>query len=500
MKIRLFSLCVLPLAAGLLSAAGFRITPDVQETLDRISADSLRGRVSFLASDLLEGRDTPSTGLDVAAEYIASEFRRAGLEPLKDGAYYETATFFEEKPDFEGFELKLESEAQTVRVDRDRVSPVGGMSAVHLSGIPVWKAGAGNLAEMARWTPEQLQGKAILTDMPDYSREAQTARALRRELRRLRPALVIMLVSRSMIPDPARARLVDPAGGAVNVSASLQVSDEDLKTLYQGLPAGATGARLTCTLAAPARREVKLRNVAGLLRGSDAALKRTYVLVTAHYDHVGVASSGGSDRIYNGANDDASGTASVIELAAALARMPEKPKRSIVFMTYFGEEKGLLGSAYYCRHPLVPLKDTVADVNLEQLGRTDDTDGPQVGRATLTGFDYSSVPEVFREAGKLTGVKVGKAGDKSDQFFARSDNQALADAGIPAHTLVVAYEFPDYHGVGDEWQKLDYPNMAKVDRMIATGVLMIADDPSAPKWNESNPMAARYIEAARALK
>src|SRR5262249_18763676 len=114
---------------------------------------------------------------------------------------------------------------------------------------------------------------------------------------------------------------------------------------------------------------IKLRNVVGLLRGSDPALKDSYLIVSAHYDHIGVRPTGEGDRINNGANDDGSGTVSVIELASALAGLKQRPRRSIVFITWFGEEKGLVGSRYYGRHPLFPLEKTVAMVNLEQVGR-----------------------------------------------------------------------------------------------------------------------------------
>jgi Zn-dependent M28 family amino/carboxypeptidase len=168
-------------------------------------------------------------------------------------------------------------------------------------------------------------------------------------------------------------------------------------------------------------------------------------------------------------------------------------------MTFFGEEKGLLGSRFYGRHPLVPLAKTVAQLNLEQVGRTDDSEGPQVGTVAVTGFDYTDVGAILSQAGELEGVKVYKHPRNSDAYFGRSDNQALADVGVPAHTLSVAYEFPDYHAVGDEWQKVDYDNMAKVDRAVAAALLLIADDPQEPKWNESNPKTARYVEAWKKL-
>src|SRR5262249_33687046 len=143
------------------------------------------------------------------------------------------------------------------------------------------------------------------------------------------------------------------------------------------------------------------------------------------------------DHIYNGANDDGSGTVSIVELASALATLKTHPRRSILFVTFFGEEKGLLGSRYYGRHPVVPIKKTVADVNLEQVGRTDDTEGLRLGAAVMTGHGFSDVSDIFTAAGEAEGVRVYRHPRFSDSYFGRSDNQALADLGIPAHTIGV---------------------------------------------------------------
>jgi Zn-dependent M28 family amino/carboxypeptidase len=261
----------------------------------------------------------------------------------------------------------------------------------------------------------------------------------------------------------------------------------------------AEGAVLTIRAAAPTSRAVEAKNVAGLIRGSDPQLKDTYVMATAHYDHIGMRGAG-EDRIANGANDDASGTAGVLEIAAAMAASPVKPKRSVLFVLFFGEESGLLGSRYYGRHPLAPLKQTIGNINLEQIGRTDATDGPQVRTASFTGFDFSTLPAIFAAAGEATGVKVYKDEKRSDAFLSRSDNQALADIGIPSHTMCVAFEYSDYHGVGDEWHKLDYENFEAVTRMVALGLSRLAGDAPPPKWNEANDKAKKYVEAARKLR
>jgi Zn-dependent M28 family amino/carboxypeptidase len=213
-----------------------------------------------------------------------------------------------------------------------------------------------------------------------------------------------------------------------------------------------------------------------------------------------VRPSAEGDRIFNGANDDASGTSSVVEIGAALAVLPEKPKRSILFLAVFGEEIGGYGARYYTSHPIFPLAKTFADINLEQLGRTDDSEGPRVAQFNLTGFDYTDIASIMAKAGQETGIQVVKHDKNSDAFFGRSDNATFADAGIPSTTLSVSYVFPDYHGVGDEWPKLDYENMAKVDVCVALGIWDIATNEKAPEWNRENPKVKRYVEAHDKLK
>ena len=370
------------------------IPPEIQAALDRVSADSLRGHLSFIASDLLEGRNTPSRGLDIAAEYIAAQFRRAGLEPAGDEkgeSYFQTSEWSVGPVNNNFVELSVDDGKQKMRARPDQLAAIG----VHIE-----------------------QGVEQKTD---------------------------------------------------------------------------------ATTSGSEKPVVKLRNVVGLLRGSDPVLKDSYVIVSAHYDHIGVRPTGEGDRINNGANDDGSGVVSMIELASALAALKQKPKRSIVFIAWFGEEKGLQGSRYYGRHPVFPLEKTVSMVNLEHMGRTDDSEGIKLDSATLTGFDFTDLGPIFKAAGEKTGIDVYKHEKNSDAFFSRSDNQALADAGIPAHTLCVAFIFPDYHNVGDHWEKIDYTNLAKVNRMVALSLLTIANNAEAPKWNEANPKTQRYVKAWKAL-
>ncbi len=472
------------------------LTAAERQLMRGVSASDLRGMLSFLSSDLLEGRDTPSRGLDLAAEYIASEFRRAGLDPGGDDGYFQTALFDQVTPVKEGFSLSLVHEGQAAPAGPQDVSLSTGQ-ALDLDDTAVFKLDLSDKAAVSAVKPADLEGRVVILQAP--RRGMAGAGAAFSLIQESKPALLIMVGEQPMGAASGQ-RLVDPsrpAGEGMFSLPRIQVKSGAIVELFKTLPSGDAKTMAAVHIAAPLKTPVKLKNVVGILRGSDPKLKDTCVMVTAHYDHVGMKPDGDGDRIFNGANDDGSGTVSVVELAHAFAAMPVHPLRTIVFVAFFGEEKGDLGSHYYAAHPVVPIAKTVADINLEQVGRTDSTEGPQLNNASLTGFGYSTVGDVLVKAGALTGVKIYKHPKNSDLYFSRSDNQALADVGVPAHTLCVAFDYPDYHGLGDEWPKVNYENMAKVDRSVAVALFMLADNPAAPRWNPKEPKAARYLKAWR---
>lgn len=471
--------------------SGFAVTPSIQASLDHISAVSMRGNLSFLASDAMQGRATPSRELDIAAEFIASRFREIGLEPAGDDGYFQTAKYIQIDPSLNGFRLQITAGAKPVAVDAAHVS-VQAIAALDLKDTAVVKI---DPADIGALKPEQVSGKVVAMVRAANTRGGF---AVMRAMDRLQPALLLIVSPEADGAGRTRKRLVE--AGAQDVRPEIPVItvvNPELAEILKAMKAGESDARLDLHLEPPARTPVTLKNVAGILRGSDASLKDTYEMVTAHYDHIGVKPNGEGDRIYNGANDDGSGTVSVIEIASALAGMHPHPRRSILFVTFFGEEMGLVGSRYYGRHPLVPLDKTIADVNLEQVGRVDATNGNQTGRATFTGYAFSDLPQIFAKAGEMTGIKVYNDEKNSDPYFARSDNQMMADLGVPAHTLCVAFDYPDYHGVGDHWDKIDYDNMAKTDRMVALGLIMLADRDQAPQWNAQK--AKKYEDAYEKL-
>jgi hypothetical protein len=440
---------VVTLLALLLHATDSKLTPPMQSILDAISADSLRGHLSFIASDALEGRETPSRGLDVAAEYIAAQFRRAGLDPAAGDSYFQTAKLLVREQNPDGFLFVVTAGGKTLKVP------------FHSTRI--------------------LPEKALTLDDVPLTVE--------------KGVIHIGGIVLRTINDPRRKDVLD---AEIMQAAGDTIESPELVDLLKN----SGTARATLHVGPRIERLATARNVVGILLGSDPVLRDTYVMLTAHYDHLGmrsIASKPGEDIIFNGANDDGSGTVSVIEIAAAIARQNPRPKRSIVFAAFFGEELGNFGSAYYARHPLAPLAKTIADVNIEQAGRTDDSEGPEISKATVTGFDFSTMTKTLVEAGNLVGLNVHLR-KRGDFFFLYSDNAALAVAGIPAHTFGVGLLFPDHHKVEDEWQKIDYENMAKFDRAAALGLWMLASEAPPPEWNAANPETKAYVEAARRLQ
>jgi hypothetical protein len=473
------------------------LPPQAQAVLDRISAASLRGHLSFIASDSLEGRFTPSRGLDIAAEYIAAQFRRAGLEPVGDDGYFQTAEMKELEPAKTGVDLKIEQDSRVIPIVREDITPRF-HEALDLSA-QIYKASLDDETVLDHLQPEDLRNRVLIVKLPEFNGPAASLAArqygrLLSVLRHVKPKLTLMLSLSNMAE--LDSTLINTGEQRFDERV-IVVRSAAVERWYESERNGPTSATISAHLPAAVEVPVKVRNVIGLLRGSDPALKGTYVLVTAHYDHLGINAAGPGHRIFNGANDDGSGTVSVIEIASALAALEPRLRRSLVFLTFFGEEEGTLGSLYYARHPVFPIEKTIGDVNLEQVGRTDAVDGIKLSQVTLTGFDYSNLPRVFQAAGAKTGVRVLSDVSDGESFFARSDNAPLADQGIPAHTFAVAFEFPDYHRVTDVWQKIDYDNMAKVDRMIALGLIVLAQSSEPPKWNEENPKAAQYLNAWR---
>lgn len=506
--------CALSGAAVLLGSFVFGqsiapVPPNVHRALDAITAADLKGDLSFLASDALQGRYTPSPGLEIAAEFIAAQFRAAGLKPGGDRDYFQIANMVEQRVPVLQSAMTLQENSQTSSVPAEFITVAELNAAAHIERAPVLVLKSKDPASLKGL---DVTGKAIVVAglSPAERRDPDAhrrARSFDKAVSQSGAALEIT-VEDTRSGQPA-TRLIEAAEAHEHRVPSLAVTSDVLQKWIDRSADGAVKRTVSVEIPAPQDQNVTVKNVIGVLPGSDPTLKKTYVMLTAHYDHIGTTETAGreaskaagatADHIYNGANDDGSGTVSVVEIAKAMAGLNPRPKRSIVFMTFFGEERGLLGSQFYGHHPRFPIAETVADLNLEQVGRTDSTEGPQVNTASLTGFDYSDVTNYLETAGRAVGVKVYLNKSASDPYFVRSDNAALALLGVPAETLCVAFDYPDYHGLGDEWQKIDYENMAHVDRMVALGLIDMANAANPPQWNAANPKTAPFREAQQKL-
>jgi hypothetical protein len=231
--------------------------------------------------------------------------------------------------------------------------------------------------------------------------------------------------------------------------------------------------RLAASFAAidtlPAWQRPASVNVVGVLRGSDPVLSKEYVLVDAHYDHLGIVAAVGGDSIANGADDDASGVTAVLEVARQM-RAGKRPKRSVLFVATIGEEVGLLGTNWFIKTPAIPLEQMAANLEIEMIDRPDSLAGGS-GKAWLTGYERSTMGEMLAAAG----IPIVPDRRPTERFFQRSDNIAFARRGIVAHTLSTFNLHTDYHQVSDDAAKADFVHMAGVINAAAKAVRLLTD-------------------------
>jgi len=223
----------------------------------------------------------------------------------------------------------------------------------------------------------------------------------------------------------------------------------------------------------PADQQVLEANLIGIIRGADPALREEAVVVGAHFDHLGIRPAVDGDSIANGADDDASGVIAVLEVARALHLGPP-PRRTVVCVLFTGEETGGVGSRYYSEHPVIPLDRTVAQFQIEMIGRPDSASN---GLPWLTGWETSNMGEMLAAAG----IPVAPDPHPDQNFYRRSDNYGFALLGIPAQTFSSFNLHTDYHRVSDEADRIDYPFLTRAIEAAVASVRLLADGP-APEW------------------
>jgi len=311
----------------------------------------------------------------------------------------------------------------------------------------------------------------VVTDaLPD-------ARAMQQAFQTLRRAGVGLLLVQK---GDATRKYFDQIGGKTRVPIRLKESEAGAgatlgaisEAAVKGLDSVREGEVVTLTVHA----EVKPRstyNAIGFLAGSDPASGT--ILLTAHLDHLGIGAPVDGDSIYNGANDDAAGTTAVLELAHALAAAP-KLKRSILFVCYGSEEAGELGSEYFGKHPPVPLKDLVANLEFEMIGNQDPKMPP--GTLLLTGWDRSNLGATLKEHG----AKLGPDPYPEEHFFERSDNYQLALEGVVAHTAAGWGTPPTYHQPNDDLAHLNVEFMTSAIQSLVEPLRWFASSDFKPAW------------------
>ena len=517
-------------------------------TAAAITEADLRQRLFLIADDSMMGRESGSAGNYKTADYVAAEFKRLGLEPAgENGSYFQTVPLWTAAIDKRS---RLEAGGVALKLGSDFVPNSLGAVPRSLDGVQAIYGGL-ITDTTRWITPAQAAGKLVVLDLPAGTprrglnigaRWRQAAAIALVTLDAIGPETIATLSEGRPVADTARNPTLVP---------SIWISRRAAVTLLGGDPPslslGATGPALRGWFDI-ARTPVKFpaRNVVAILRGSDPKLRGQYVSLSAHNDHVGFdhspvdhdslrafdrvirpmgADSPGRtptaaewtriralldslrrmhvprlDSIRNGADDDGSGTVALLEIAEAMARSNTRPRRSILFVNHMGEESGLLGSAWFTDHPTVPIDSIVGEIDQDMTGRGLPDDFPLEGKiaATPTYLEVIGAKRLSREFGDSLEAANAReplpftfdyrfdAPGHPLQYYCRADHYNYARYGIPAVALSRG-EHLDYHQVTDEAQYIDYPDLARVTKMVYAAAMVIANMEHRPKLDAPKP-------------
>ncbi|NJD20102.1 MAG: M20/M25/M40 family metallo-hydrolase [Gemmatimonadetes bacterium] len=465
-----------------------------------ITQDEFAWRVGVIAHDSMQGRDTPSPGLDRTAEWIASEFRRLGLRGgAGEGSFIQRYPLVQTVLDVEASGLQVRGGAR-LRFGAD-LAPMWGVSEADATGGLAVVTGDPDAAALAR---ADMAGKHVAVILPTGA--ATNRRALFGALSALgnSGAASIMLVNRDADeawagvlasslepsvswPEERQQTREPPPMPRIQVRATalariLEGAGADPAVLERRGAQEVTEVRgVTLTLTQRVRTSPSSApNVVGILEGSDPVLKDEYLVFSAHMDHVGMGTpDANGDSIFNGADDDASGTVAVMEVAEAMASMSPAPRRSILFVIVSGEEKGMWGSQYFAENPTVPVQQMVADLNVDMVGRNwPDT-------IVAIGKEHSDLGETMNRVNAAHPELRMTAIDDlwpEEQFYFRSDHYNFARKGVPI-LFFFNGTHPDYHGRDDEPDRVDSEKATRITRLLYWLGMEVADAQERPKWN-----------------
>jgi peptidase M28-like protein len=458
------------------------------------SADVAR-RIGIIADDSMLGRDTPSRGLELTAAYVAAQFRSFGLRPAGDsGTFLQRYPITRRRFDAPGSSVTLTAAnvEAVARFDRTARYLQGTVSGQPITGPVVLVGGALDPDAVGRMA---LRNKVVLYPIATGAESDRVIRAIRLA----RPMAVVLVVD---LPADAFAARI-PTAATPRTAVDLKLVSPPIVEVSQVAVAPALRAARVDPVAAraattPVYRELRalqatvtlkdsvlysltVPNTVGILEGSDPVLRNEYLVFSAHMDHIGIT-PGLPDSVNNGADDDASGTAGVMGLAEAFSRTPARPKRSIIFLTVSGEEKGLWGSRYFSEHPPVPLDHIVADLNIDMIGRN--------WRDTIVaiGKEHSDLGTTLERVNRRhPELHMTAVDDRwpEERFYFRSDHYNFARKGVPILFFFNGVH-PDYHRVTDSPDKIDSEKESRILRLLYYLGREVAGAPQRPKWNPAS--------------
>ncbi len=437
-----------------------RSNPPFPVGSELITEAKVQGTISFLASDELGGRGTGSPEFKIAASYVASRFSGAGLLPAGDNDtyYHETTKRQTLLPDI--FTITDDGKNQLnplglLGAGEQRFQYSGPVAEVDLSAT---EFGVLQGTVLGKFEP-QATGNRALSQLTRLTQRLEAAGA---------KALIIITNKDSEWKSLADQLRTKPRMEAQNISkipvVLVDVEQSKITSVAMDIPAILS-------------REQPMRNVIGKIPGSDPELSQEAILFSAHLDHLGTLNHEG-DNIYNGADDDASGVTAVLTLADAFAAMSTKPKRSLLFMTFWGEESGLLGSKAFVGRPTWPIDKIAANINIEMIGRPED--GAR-GKIWMTGWNESNLGQLMSDGAKPWGIDIFEHPKFSAMLYRASDNWSFVERGIVAHSFSAGSLHADYHKPDDEWDRLEIPHMTQVIRGLFVGSLPLIRGEVLPK-------------------
>ncbi|HEX5005236.1 MAG TPA: M28 family peptidase [Gemmatimonadales bacterium] len=504
------------LAVLLVGAAGAPLaaqSKDVRKAAQSITEPDVARRIRIIADDSMMGRDTPSPGLESAAAYIAGQFKSFGLRPGGD-----SGTYLQRYP-----LVRRQLQADRSYIEFANLTDLSTIiipfttSVLQHSGEPAGAPVSGGMFLMggppdpAKFPADSLLRGSFLVWVVDWKDVPRYANAVVIKAMTTGMAGVIAISDRDtavVAAEAARAgRVTVSRGGAAARQGGIPLVFEipqaaitatypqaaDLLTQLRSatapmfMPMPDWGA--TVMVADTILGTTTAPNVVGILDGTDPALRHEYVVFSAHMDHIGI-SPGRPDSINNGADDDGSGTVGIVELAEAFTRKHAATKRSLIFLTVSGEEKGLWGSAYFTAHPPVPLDSIVANLNMDMIGRnwpdTVETIGPKF---SSLGPTLDSVAAAHPD---LHMTPVDDTSPQERRFF-RSDHYNFARSGVPIIYFTSGHH-PDYHQPGDSPDKINAEKESRLLQLVFWMGQAVGNGATRPTWN---PGALEQVRSAR---